>query len=62
VGRQPWIVYGVMRTSNAVTPLNGIVVPLLVFTALYFFLAWVVLQLMRRMVFATVPAEPGRGA
>src|SRR6267378_50004 len=27
VGRQPWIIYGVMRTAEAVTPVPGLVVP-----------------------------------
>jgi cytochrome d ubiquinol oxidase subunit I len=42
VGRQPWIVYGVMRTSEAVTPMHGLMVPFASFTALYCFLAIVV--------------------
>ena len=42
VGRQPWIVYGVLRTSDAVTPMPGLVVPFTVFTLLYLFLAGVV--------------------
>jgi cytochrome d ubiquinol oxidase subunit I len=35
VGRQPWIVYRVMLTSNAVTPSNGVVVTLAVILVLY---------------------------
>ena len=35
VGRQPWIIYGVMRTADAVTPMPGLVVPFLVFSLLY---------------------------
>ena len=34
VGRQPWIVYGVMRTRDAVTPMPGLVVPLVVIATL----------------------------
>jgi hypothetical protein len=26
-GRQPWIIYGVMRTEEAVTPMHGLIVP-----------------------------------
>ena len=33
VGRQPWIVYGVLRTADAVTPMPGLIVPFLGFTA-----------------------------
>lgn len=35
VGRQPWIVYGVMRTAAAVTPTPGILFRLLVFAVVY---------------------------
>lgn len=49
VGRQPWIIYGVMRTEDAVTPMPGLVVPFTAFTLLYLFLSWVVVVLMRRI-------------
>ncbi len=48
VGRQPWIVYRVMRTAEAVTPLSPLWVSLLLFTVLYAFLGFVVLFLLRR--------------
>ena len=51
VGRQPWIIHGVMRTSEAVTPMPHLVVPFATFTVLYFFLALVVGVLLRRQVF-----------
>jgi cytochrome d ubiquinol oxidase subunit I len=51
VGRQPWIVHGVLRTADAVTPMPGLVVPLVVFTSMYIFLGFVVLFLLRRQVF-----------
>lgn len=35
VGRQPWIVYGVLRTDAAVTPMPGLIVPFVGFTLLY---------------------------
>lgn len=50
VGRQPWIIYGVMRTSEAVTPMPGLVVPFVTFTLLYVFLAVVVVWLLFRQV------------
>jgi cytochrome d ubiquinol oxidase subunit I len=53
VGRQPWIIYGVMRTENAVTPMPGIVAPFVVFTALYIFLAFIVVFLLRRQLIET---------
>ncbi len=46
VGRQPWIIYGVMRTKDAVTPMPGLVVPFAGFTLLYLFLAGVVVLLL----------------
>lgn len=49
VGRQPWIIYGVMRTADAVTPMPGLVVPFTAFTLLYLFLSVVVVALMRRI-------------
>ncbi len=56
VGRQPWVIQGVMRTSEAVTPMPGLVVPFTAFSALYLFLGVVVVALLRRIVFAPMPA------
>ena len=50
VGRQPWVVQGLLRTSDAVTPMPGLVVPMLFFTLLYAFLAMVVVALIGTMV------------
>ncbi len=61
LGRQPWIIYGVMRTREAVTPMPGLVVPFVIFTAVYIFLAIVVVFLLRRQFLETgslVPAQP----
>jgi len=51
VGRQPWIIHGVMRTADAVTPMPRLVIPLVTFTAVYLLLAVVVVVLLRRQVF-----------
>jgi len=51
VGRQPWIIYGIMRTADAVTPMPRLIVPFISFTALYIFLAFVVVFLLKRQVF-----------
>jgi cytochrome bd ubiquinol oxidase subunit I len=51
VGRQPWIVQGIMRTAEAVTPMPGLIVPFITFTALYIFLGFVVVFLLKRQVF-----------
>ena len=50
VGRQPWIIYGVLKTADAVTPMKGLPIPFVVFTILYIFLAIVVVLLLRNMV------------
>ena len=49
VGRQPWIIYGFMRTADAVTPVPGLVVPFTLFTALYVFLSVLVVVLLIRL-------------
>jgi len=50
VGRQPWIIYGVMRTADAVTPMPGLVYPFAVFTILYCFLGVIVAWLLYRQI------------
>ncbi len=50
VGRQPWIIQGVLRTADAVTPMPGLVVPFLLFTLLYFFLGVIVAWLLYRQI------------
>jgi cytochrome d ubiquinol oxidase subunit I len=50
VGRQPWVVQGVLRTSDAVTPMPGLIVPMAVFTVLYIILGGIVVALMRSLV------------
>src|SRR4051812_40865585 len=46
VGRQPWIINGVLRTADAVTPMPGLIVPFLLFTLLYCFLGGIVAWLL----------------
>jgi cytochrome d ubiquinol oxidase subunit I len=53
VGRQPWVVQGVLRTADAVTPMPGVVVPMVLFTVLYIGLALIVVALMRSMIAQT---------
>jgi cytochrome bd ubiquinol oxidase subunit I len=50
VGRQPWIIYGVLRTADAVTPMPGLIVPFLLFTLLYCFLGVIVAWLLYRQI------------
>ncbi|HEY6802877.1 MAG TPA: cytochrome ubiquinol oxidase subunit I [Pyrinomonadaceae bacterium] len=58
VGRQPWIIYGVLRTAEAVTPMPGLVVPFLTFTVLYLFLAATTIWLLLRQVAASPQIQP----
>ncbi len=50
VGRQPWIINGVMRTSDAVTPMPGIAYSFYLFTAVYISLAIIVSLLLYRQI------------
>src|SRR6266850_953938 len=56
VGRQPWIIYGVMRTAEAVTPVPRLVIPFVTFTLLYIFLAAITVWLLLRQVAASPQA------
>ena len=55
VGRQPWVVQGLMRTADAVTPMPGLVVPMLLFTLLYLGLGAIVVALFAGFVQETAP-------
>jgi len=63
IGRQPWVVQVLLRTSDAVTPMPGLIVPLTVFTLLYVVLGGVVVAVIGAMVRETTgePASDGRG-
>jgi cytochrome d ubiquinol oxidase subunit I len=50
VGRQPWIINGIMRTADAVTPMPGIAYSFYLFTAVYFTLAIAVVFLLQRQI------------
>ncbi len=58
VGRQPWIMQGVMRTAEAVTPMPGLVVSFVVFSLLYVGLAITVLFLLWRQILKTGVGGP----
>ena len=53
LGRQPWIIQGVMRTSDAVTPSSGLTASLITVVVIYGLLTVVVERLMRQQVFDT---------
>lgn len=50
VGRQPWVIQGLLRTADAVTPMPGLVVPSVILTLLYIGLASVVIIVIRAQV------------
>jgi cytochrome d ubiquinol oxidase subunit I len=60
VGRQPWIIHGVLRTAEAVTPMPGLIVPFLLFTLLYCFLGVIVVWLLYRQIVHPTPTEWSR--
>jgi cytochrome bd ubiquinol oxidase subunit I len=59
VGRQPWVVYGLLRTSDAVNPSPGLAAGLPVLTLVYVLLTGVLVVVLRRMTRSTpVPIAP----
>ena len=53
VGRQPWIIYNVMRTKDAVSPMPGLQYSLYTIVAVYLLLTFLLVWLMQRQI-ATV--------
>lgn len=49
VGRQPWIVYRIVRTTDAVTAANGIVFSAILISSIYVGLAALTIAVLRRM-------------
>jgi cytochrome d ubiquinol oxidase subunit I len=60
-GRQPFTVWGVMRTAESVTSVPDLAFPFWGFVALYLFLGAVTATLLRRQI-AHAPHTPGSGA
>jgi len=50
VGRQPWIIYGIMKTSESVTPMPGIQYSFYLVTFIYLCLSFMVFWLMKRQI------------
>jgi cytochrome d ubiquinol oxidase subunit I len=50
VGRQPWILQGIMRTADAVTPMPGIQYSFYLFSFVYFTLSLAVIFLLSRQI------------
>lgn len=50
VGRQPWIIYGIMKTKDAVSPMPGLQFSLYIVTLVYLALTFIVYWLMKRQI------------
>src|SRR5207248_11181642 len=61
LSRQPWVIYGVLRTRDAVTPMPGLVVPFVTFTLLYCFLGVIVCWLLYRHILRSPEIPEWRG-
>lgn len=58
-GRQPWIVYHVLRTADAVTPRTDVVTTLAVYVVLYLGLAVALVSILNRLRESGDPHAPG---
>ncbi|MFL5321472.1 MAG: cytochrome ubiquinol oxidase subunit I [Myxococcaceae bacterium] len=61
-GRQPWIVRGAMRTSEAMTKVPDLASPFWIFTLVYLLLGAVVVSILVQQVRATAPFDSGERA
>jgi cytochrome bd ubiquinol oxidase subunit I len=61
VGRQPWVVYGFMRTEDAVTGADGIPLGYAALVVIYLALAAATAWLLRRLARAPLEVEAGDG-
>jgi cytochrome bd ubiquinol oxidase subunit I len=63
VGRQPWVVYGVMRTSQAVSPLSAqqVGLSLMAFVIVYFLVFGTGIYYMLKLIHAGPAVAPGQG-
>jgi cytochrome d ubiquinol oxidase subunit I len=50
VGRQPWVIYGVLRTAETVTPMRNLYLPFTTFAVIYVGLTVAVIVVMRRFL------------
>ncbi|HLR26705.1 MAG TPA: cytochrome ubiquinol oxidase subunit I [Fodinibius sp.] len=50
VGRQPWIIYGIMKTKDALSPMPGLQYSFYMITGLYLLLSAIVVWLMYRQI------------
>jgi cytochrome d ubiquinol oxidase subunit I len=57
VGRQPWVIYGIMRTADGVTPVDDVPITFFGFTLLYVGLGIVLTYLLRKLASPHAAAE-----
>lgn len=50
VGRQPWIIYGIMKTRDSLTPMPGIQYTFYIITGVYLMLSFIVIWLFNRQI------------
>lgn len=50
LGRQPWIIYRIMRTEDALTPMPGIIYPFILISLIYLLLSVLSIFLMQRQI------------
>lgn len=50
VGRQPWIIYGILKTRDSLTPMPGIQYTFYTITAVYLLLSFIVIWLLSRQI------------
>lgn len=62
LGRQPWVIHKVMRTSDAVTPVGGLALPFAFFTLIYLALGVFAVRLLRRELAESPFFTAGEGA
>ncbi len=57
LGRQPWVIYGILRTQDAVTTTPGLDISFLVFTGIYVVLAITLTVLLLRLARSPLPKQ-----
>ena len=62
LGRQPWVIYGVVTTADAITPAPGLVASFFISTAVYVALAVALVGLLLRLAAATRRGEEAETA
>jgi cytochrome bd ubiquinol oxidase subunit I len=55
LGRQPWVIYGYLRTKDAVTTAPGLNISFLIFTVIYVLLAVALIRLLLGVAYSPLP-------